>query len=96
MTAYLDFLVPVKSCSVTVNVYAAWMLEKSARFRPSDNDGVTFGDFDDSFNLHCRSDDPLKIVAVALVVSIGVAAFGIAARVNTDDGQTAQVIKAKA
>ena len=52
------------------------------RFRPSDNDGVTFGDFDESFNLHCRSDDPLKIVAVALVVSIGVAAFGIAAQEN--------------
>jgi hypothetical protein len=50
MTAYLDFLVPVKSCSVTVNVCAAWMLEKSARFRPSDNDGVTFGDFDESFS----------------------------------------------
>ena len=40
----------------------------------------------------------LKIVVFALVVSIAVAAFGIAARVNTDDGysQTAQVIKAKA
>jgi hypothetical protein len=40
----------------------------------------------------------LKIVVFALVVSIAVAAFGIAARVNADDGyfQTAQVFKTKA
>jgi hypothetical protein len=40
----------------------------------------------------------LKIVVVALVVGIGVAGFGIAAGIKTDDGyiQTAHVIKAKA
>lgn len=40
----------------------------------------------------------LKIVAVALVAGIGIAGFGIAARINGDDGyfQTAQVIKIKA
>ena len=40
----------------------------------------------------------LEIVVVALVVGIGVAGFGIAARIKTDDGyiQTAHVIKAKA
>ena len=40
----------------------------------------------------------LKIVAIALVAGIGVAGFGIAARIKTDDGyiQTAHVIKAKA
>jgi hypothetical protein len=39
----------------------------------------------------------LKIVVVALVAGIGVAAFGIAARTNVDysqTAQTAQVIKA--
>lgn len=39
----------------------------------------------------------LKIVVVALVAGIAVAAFGIAARTNVDDSQTAQsthVIKA--
>lgn len=40
----------------------------------------------------------LKIVAIALVAGIGIAGFGIAARVNRDDGyvQTVQVIKTKA
>jgi hypothetical protein len=36
----------------------------------------------------------LKIVVVALVAGIAVAAFGIAARTNGDYSQTAQVIKA--
>ena len=36
----------------------------------------------------------LKIVAVALVAGIAVAAFGIVARSNVDYSQTAQVIKA--
>ena len=38
----------------------------------------------------------LKIVVVALVAGIAVAAFGISARSNSDDGytQTARVIKA--
>ena len=36
----------------------------------------------------------LKIVAVALVAGIAVAAFGIAARSNVDYSQTAHVIKA--
>lgn len=40
----------------------------------------------------------LKIVAVALVAGIGIAGFGIAARINGDDGyfQTVQIIKTKA
>ena len=39
----------------------------------------------------------LKIVVVALVVGIGVAGFGIAAGIKTDEYmQTAHVIKAKA
>jgi hypothetical protein len=36
----------------------------------------------------------LKIVVVALVAGIAVAAFGIAARANVDYSQTAHVIKA--
>jgi hypothetical protein len=36
----------------------------------------------------------LKIVMVALVAGIAVAAFGISARSNSDDTQTAHVIKA--
>jgi hypothetical protein len=36
----------------------------------------------------------LKIVVVALVAGIAVAAFGIAARTNVDYTQTAHVIKA--
>ena len=36
----------------------------------------------------------LKIVVVALVAGIAVAAFGISARTNSDYAQTAQVIKA--
>jgi hypothetical protein len=36
----------------------------------------------------------LKIVIVALVAGIAVAAFGIAARTNVDYSQTAHVIKA--
>jgi hypothetical protein len=36
----------------------------------------------------------LKIVAVALVAGIAVAAFGITTRGNTDYSQTAHVIKA--
>ena len=37
----------------------------------------------------------LKVVIVALVAGIAVAAFGISARVNTDSGtQTAGVVKA--
>ncbi|MBN9003800.1 MAG: hypothetical protein J0H40_00175 [Rhizobiales bacterium] len=38
----------------------------------------------------------LKIVVVALVAGIGIAGFGISARMNADDGytQTARVIKA--
>ena len=36
----------------------------------------------------------LKIVMVAMVAGIMVAAFGIAARSNVDDTQTAYVIKA--
>jgi len=36
----------------------------------------------------------LKIVVVALVAGIAVAGFGIAARSNIDDSQTAHVIKA--
>ncbi|WP_166308916.1 hypothetical protein [Bradyrhizobium sp. 2S1] len=40
----------------------------------------------------------MKIVAAALVASIGVAGFGIAVRINTDNeySRTAQVIKIKA
>ena len=40
----------------------------------------------------------VKILVIALVVGIGVAGFGIAARIKTGDGymQTAHVIKAKA
>ena len=39
----------------------------------------------------------MKIVAVALVAGIGIAGFGIAVRINSDDGysQTAHVTKAK-
>ena len=38
----------------------------------------------------------LKIVVVALVASIGIAGFGIAAHINVDDGysKTARIIKA--
>jgi hypothetical protein len=36
----------------------------------------------------------LKIVVVALVAGIGVAGFGIAARTNSNDTQTAHVIRA--
>ena len=36
----------------------------------------------------------LKIVVVALVAGIAVAAFGIAARTNTDYTETAHVVKA--
>lgn len=36
----------------------------------------------------------LKIVVVALIAGIGVAALGITARTTADDSQTAQVIKA--
>jgi len=36
----------------------------------------------------------LKIVVVALVAGIAVAAFGIAARTNIDYSQTAHVVKA--
>jgi hypothetical protein len=36
----------------------------------------------------------LKIVVVALVAGIAVAGFGIAARSNSNDTQTARVIKA--
>ena len=36
----------------------------------------------------------LKIVVVAMVAGMLVAAFGIAARTNVDDAQTAHVIKA--
>ena len=36
----------------------------------------------------------LKIVVVALVAGIAVAAFGISARTSSDDTQTAQVVKA--
>jgi predicted lipoprotein with Yx(FWY)xxD motif len=36
----------------------------------------------------------LKIVVVALVAGIAVAAFGISARTNSDHTQTAQVVKA--
>ena len=40
----------------------------------------------------------VKVVVIALVAGIGVAGFGIAARINTGDryNQTAHVIKAKA
>jgi hypothetical protein len=40
----------------------------------------------------------LKIVIIALVAGIGVAGFGMATQVKTDDGylQTARAIKAKA
>jgi hypothetical protein len=38
----------------------------------------------------------LKIVVVALVAGLGVAAFGIATRSNVDYTQTARVIKAGA
>jgi hypothetical protein len=40
----------------------------------------------------------MKIVAAALVASIGIAGFAIADRINTGDGytQTARVIKVKA
>ena len=40
----------------------------------------------------------MKIVVIALVAGIGVAGFGIAARIKTGDGfiQTAHAIKAKA
>lgn len=40
----------------------------------------------------------MKIVAVALVAGIGIAGFGIAIRINSDDGysQTAHVIKTQA
>lgn len=36
----------------------------------------------------------LKIVVVALVAGIAVAALGISARTSSDDAQTAQVVKA--
>ena len=36
----------------------------------------------------------LKVVVVALVAGIAVAAFGIAARTNADYSQTAHVVKA--
>lgn len=36
----------------------------------------------------------LKIVVVALIAGIAVAGFGISARTNSDDTQTAHVIKA--
>jgi hypothetical protein len=36
----------------------------------------------------------LKIVVVALVAGIAVAAFGISARTNSDSSQTAHVVKA--
>jgi cytochrome oxidase Cu insertion factor (SCO1/SenC/PrrC family) len=36
----------------------------------------------------------LKIVLVALVAGLAVASFGVAARSNVDDSQTARVIKA--
>jgi hypothetical protein len=36
----------------------------------------------------------LKIVVVALVAGIAVAAFGISARTHSDNTQTAQVVKA--
>jgi len=36
----------------------------------------------------------LKIVVVALVAGVAVAAFGIAARTNVDYSQTAHVVKA--
>jgi hypothetical protein len=36
----------------------------------------------------------LKIVVIALVAGIAVAAFGISARTNTDYSQTAHVVKA--
>ena len=36
----------------------------------------------------------LKVVVVALVAGIAVAAFGIAARTNVDYSQTAHVVKA--
>jgi hypothetical protein len=36
----------------------------------------------------------LKIVVVALVAGIAVAAFGITARTNADSSQTAHVVKA--
>jgi hypothetical protein len=36
----------------------------------------------------------LKIVVVALVAGIAVAVFGISARSNSDDSQTAHVVKA--
>jgi hypothetical protein len=38
----------------------------------------------------------LKVVIVALIAGIGVAGFGISARVNSDEGytQTAKVVKA--
>jgi predicted hydrolase (HD superfamily) len=53
-----------------------------------------------AMNHSIYSADPtthMKIVAVALVAGIGIAGFGIAARVNRDDGyaQTAHVIKTK-
>jgi predicted hydrolase (HD superfamily) len=40
----------------------------------------------------------MKIVAVALIAAIGIAGFGIAVRINRDNGysQTVHVIKAKA
>jgi hypothetical protein len=36
----------------------------------------------------------VKIVVLALVTGIAVAAFGISARTNSDDAQTAHVVKA--
>ena len=36
----------------------------------------------------------LKIVVVALMAGIAVAAFGISARINPDLGQTASIVKA--
>jgi hypothetical protein len=40
----------------------------------------------------------MKIVAVALLAGVAIAGFGIAVRINTDDGysQTAHVVKTKA
>jgi hypothetical protein len=40
----------------------------------------------------------MKIVAVALLAGVAIAGFGIAVRINSDDGysQTANVIKTKA
>ncbi len=52
------------------------------------------GGSNEPLNSFSGSSTHLKIVVVALVAGIAVAAFGISARTNTDYSQTAHVVKA--